>query len=371
MDPMRRVAASTNRSWTDANGNYLADCDLRNPIANGECGAMSNQNFGTDVPASAGGRDFSVNYDPDVTHGWGVRPDSWELAASVQREVLPRVSATVGYSRRWFGNFAIIHNLATTPANYTLYDLPVPVDSRLPNSGGVVKGVATINPDKFGLVNEQVTAAKKFGNRIDRSNSLDMSVNARLQNGLTMQGGVNVGRRLWDDCDLVSQFPEIAGPRALEVNRTTGAMPRGFCRIEQPIQTQLKGFATYTVPRIDLQVSGSFQSLPGPEILANWDVPNTVVAPIIGRNLAGAQRNERVMLIAPFSTYGDRFNQLNFRVAKLVKLGTTRTLVGLDLFNTLNSNAVLSYNNTFGPQWLTPTSILDARLIKVSAQVDF
>lgn len=371
MDPARRVANMANRSWNDLNGNYFPDCDLRNAAANGECGASSNRNFGTDVPASAGGRDFSVNYDPDAISGWGKRPDSWEVAASVQHELLPRVSATAGYSRRWFGNFAFTRNLATTAADYTVFDLPVPVNPRLPNSGGVVTGVATISNEKFGVVNEQVTSASKYGTRSDVSHSVDMSVNARFLNGLTMQGGVNLGRRVWDDCELVTQFPEIVGPRALEVNRVTEAMPRNFCRIEQPIQTQVKGFATYTFPRIDLQVSGTWQSLPGPEILANWDVPSATIAPIIGRPLPGGGRNQRVMLIAPLSTYGDRFNQLNFRVAKTLTFGGARTLVGVDIFNALNSSAVLSYNNTFGPQWLTPTSTIDARLVKISAQVDF
>jgi hypothetical protein len=371
MDPAKRIAASTNRSWTDGNGNYFPDCDLTNSGANGECGAMSNRNFGTDVPASAGGRDFSVNYDPDVTHGWGVRPYSWEFAASVQRELIPRVSATVGYFRRWFGNYAIIYNTATSASDYTLFDLPMPVDSRLPNSGGTVTGVAAISAAKFGQVNEQVTTASRFGDRTDRSHGINIILDARLPNGLTLQGGADLGSRLWDDCELVSQFPEIAGPRMLEQNRILGAMPRDFCRIEQPIQTQVKGFATYTFPRIDVQLSGSWQNLPGPEILANWDMPNADIAQIIGRNLAGGQRNQTVMLLAPFTHYGDRLNQVNLRVAKLLNVAGARALVGVDVFNALNSSAVLSYNNTFGPGWLTPRSIVDARLVKLSAQIDF
>jgi hypothetical protein len=371
MDPARRIASSTSRSWNDLNRDYFPDCNLRDPAANGECGAMSNGNFGTDVPASIGGRDFSVNYDPDVTHGWGVRPYSWEFAASIQHELLPRVSAMAGYTRRWFGNFTMRDNIATTAADYTRFDLPVPVDPRLPNSGGVVTGVATVNPDKFGQVRDQVTAVSKFGKRIDRSQAVDLSVNARLEGGLVLQGGLNLGSRLWDNCELARQFPEMAGLSALEENRASGAPPLQFCRQKQPLQTQVKGFAAYTVPRLDVQVSGTWQSLPGPEILANWDVPNSVVAPIIGRNLAGGARNETVLLLSPLSTYGDRLNQLNFRVAKLLRIRGTRALVGMDLFNALNSSVVLRYNNTFGPQWLTPTSIIDARLLKVSAQIDF
>ena len=36
-----------------------------------------------------------------MSQGWGVRGFNWEYAASVQHEIMPSVSATVGYYRRW------------------------------------------------------------------------------------------------------------------------------------------------------------------------------------------------------------------------------------------------------------------------------
>jgi hypothetical protein len=69
--------------------------------------------------------------------------------------------------------------------------------------------------------------------------------------------------------------------------------------------------------------------------------------------------------------YGDRINQLDFRVAKILRFGRTRSQVGLDLYNALNSSAVQTYNQTFGTRWLTPTLVLPARFAKVSVQFDF
>jgi hypothetical protein len=69
--------------------------------------------------------------------------------------------------------------------------------------------------------------------------------------------------------------------------------------------------------------------------------------------------------------YGDRINQIDFRVAKIIRFGRMRTQVGLDLYNLLNSSAVQTYNQTFGQPYLTPTLVLPARFAKVSAQVDF
>ena len=48
--------------WADANGNYTPDCDLGDFAANGECGPISNQNFG--------GRITTTTYADDVLRGW-------------------------------------------------------------------------------------------------------------------------------------------------------------------------------------------------------------------------------------------------------------------------------------------------------------
>ena len=69
--------------------------------------------------------------------------------------------------------------------------------------------------------------------------------------------------------------------------------------------------------------------------------------------------------------FRDRINQLDVRIAKVLRFGRTRTNVGVDIFNALNAGTVLNSNNTLGSAWLTPTSIMPARFAKVSAQIDF
>jgi len=84
--------------------------------------------------------------------------------------------------------------------------------------------------------------------------------------------------------------------------------------------------------------------------------------------------NVTVNLIEPGTLYGDRVNQLDLKIAKVVRIGTTRTRFSLDLYNTLNSSAVLTYNQTYSPltsSWLTPTSVLGARVAKIGATFDF
>ena len=59
-------------------GDYVPDCDLDEPIINSECGAWSNPAFGSPIGSS-------IN--PDILHGWGVRPADWQFGVSIQREV--------------------------------------------------------------------------------------------------------------------------------------------------------------------------------------------------------------------------------------------------------------------------------------------
>ena len=55
-----------------------------------------------------------------------------------------------------------------------------------------------------------------------------------------------------------------------------------------------------------------------------------------------------------------------FRITERVRLQAN-----LDAYNALNSSAIQSVQTTFGPNWLVPLTILDARLFQVSGQLTF
>ena len=83
--------------------------------------------------------------------------------------------------------------------------------------------------------------------------------------------------------------------------------------------------------------------------------------------------NVTVNLVEPRTFFADRRNNFDFRVAKILRFGRTRTQVGLDIYNLTNTDVVTTYNQTFTSRrsWLTPTAIQPARYVKVSAQFDF
>jgi hypothetical protein len=109
---------------------------------------------------------------------------------------------------------------------------------------------------------------------------------------------------------------------------------------------------------------------------ANWAAPNSATVGL-NRAFAGVGgQTVTVNLIEPGTLHGDRVNQIDLRVAKILRFRRTRTNVGFDISNLTNAAPVLTYNETFIPgqavsTWLTPTSVLQPRYVKVSAQVDF
>ena len=75
------------------------------------------------------------------------------------------------------------------------------------------------------------------------------------------------------------------------------------------------------------------------------------------------------------TTFGDRLNQLDLRFSKIFRLGKSSLDANFDIYNSFNSDAVLTetagYSGTNGGAWLLPTSVLQARIIKFGVRWDF
>jgi hypothetical protein len=176
-----------------------------------------------------------------------------------------------------------------------------------------------------------------------------------------------------DNCDVLAKVPEPLESRSANSGLVTVAnvVPLEYCHAATNWLTQVKFLGSYTVPRVDVLVSGTVQSLPGPEIQANYALPTAVAARTLGRPLSGGAANVTVNLLRPGTQYGDRVNQVDLRIGKLLHLARMRETVSIDLYNALNVNATLAQNNTFGTAWLRPTQIMPPRFAKVSLQLDF
>jgi Carboxypeptidase regulatory-like domain len=361
--PSARIVTSITRGWTDRNGNYVPDCDLDNPFAQSStvdfCGQISNLSFGQPV--------FDTTYDPALLNGWGVRPGDWGFGASLQHEVLPRVSVEVGYFRRGLTNFIVTDNRAQSPDDFGVFSVTAPLDPRLPAGGGyTVSTLYNANPNVASLVDNYVTLASNYGYMSQHYDGMLLNVSARPRSSVVFQGGINGGNIVRDACEIRPLLPELTLPFF------TGTVDP-FCHNRTGWVTRFTGLGAYTIPRIDVQIAGTFRTEQGSGLLANWAVANDVVRQSLGRDLSNNAPNVTVNLIDPGTLYGDRVTEVDLRFAKIFRFGRTRTNVGLDLNNVFNSAPVLSYNTRYverGP-WLTPTAVLQPRYLKISAQVDF
>jgi len=370
--PSSRLQGTTTRPWTDTNKNYIPDCNLSVGTANGECQGIANAAFGTSV--------FTSDLDPTLRNGWGVRPGDWGFGVSVQQQILPRVSVEAGYNRRWLTNFTWDDNVLQATSDYSSFTVVAPVDPRLPSAAqGATSGLLyNANPNVATLTNNvTMLASKAGGNYTQVYNGFLFNLTARPRNGLVFQGGFSTGTQRTDYCGVRAAAPEYT---VLLAQNPTNP----WCNTSTGFLTRYTGLGSYTVPKVDVLVSGTFRSDAGAPLAANWTITNTNPAwqPILnqlGRTPTGANATSvTVNILEPGTLYGDRVNEFDAHIAKIIKIGRTRTNIGFDLYNLLNSSAVLSYNLAFSPTvttgagaWLAPQSVLQPRFWKFSAQVDF
>jgi hypothetical protein len=372
-NPQSAIATSTSRSWNDANGNLVPDCDLRDPNLNGECGPMVNKGFGT--PS------VSTTPDPNWIQGWGKRPYSWAWSLSVDRQVTQGVALTAGFYRTTYGNFTVTRNTAVTPGDFSPYCFTAPTDPRLPSSvsGQQVCGLYDINPDKYGLVNNVVTLASNYGNASEYYNGGDLNVVARLPRGITVSGGWNIGNSI----SLLTTWPGVTtsksnlcvlvnSPQDLHYQVTSGVATG--CQTGNPYQSMIKLNGSVPLPW-GLQAAAVYQNLPGPNYGAIYTATNAQIAPSLGRNLSGGVQTVQVDLLQPLSQYFDyRINQLDLRMSKIIRSGGRKLQLNVDLYNAMNGSYALWTNNNYGTNgstWLRPTSTFDGRLLKFGVQYDF
>jgi hypothetical protein len=352
--PANQQVNNANRTWGDANANFVPDCDLLLPAANGECGPLSNVKFG--LPTN------ETRLGADAFTGFGQRGYNWQGSASLQHELRPGLSLTVAYFRTWYGNFMVTDNQVIAPADFSPYCVTGPSNANLPASGGEqICGLYDIKPEKFGLSDSLVTLSSNYGKQSDVYNGVDITMNLRFGAGGLLSGGIGTGRTVTDNCDVLMDSPQAR-----------------FCRVTLPFagQTQVKVSGAYPLPW-DLQASATYQDLPGIAVTSGYVAGNAEIRPTLGRNLgacgvaATCTATTTIELIEPNTLREDRIRQVDFRLSKSVRVGRYRVQGNIDAYNALNASPILSINNRYGTSWRQPTEILAARTFKLGAVFSF
>ena len=243
----------------------------------------------------------------------------------------------------------------------------------MPGGGGYsIPGLYHVKNEKFSVpVDNLRTYAPDYGSITQVYNGIDMNVNARTSYGLQLQAGTSTGQRKTDYCDIRDDLPEQTGgfSTASEVPQYSPVNP--FCNFSPGVTTRFTAASSYTIPKIHVLVSSTFQSGPGEPLAANWTVsPRTHrMARRIVRRRAEHHDQGAQSTVMTFP----RVNQLDLRIGKILRFNGQRANLSLDLFNALNADTVLTYNQNFTPggAWLVPTSVLTARTAKITVSTDF
>ena len=338
--------ATQTRSWNDANGDKTI-LNADGSIQTNEVITPANSNFGQ----------ITSRPDPNLARGY-----NWEYSAVVQRELRPRLSVTAGYYRRDFYNIQVTDNQNLDLTQWTPYSINTPADSRLPLAGQPISMYTLTTGGFSAVVDNLVTFSTQNKTTY---NGVEFTANARGTKYLLF-GGVTTDRRASTTCDG-------------DTTATTGRdNPNGlrFCDSVPPYLTTVKASAAYTFP-YDIQLSGSFSSIPVLLVNANY----TVTAAVAGRPIIGsvsqtvASGSTIVNLVEPGSLFLDTQNRLDMRLGKTFRVDRYRIQGFMDVFNVMNAGTVVRINETYANagtnSWLTPTGIMDGRYVRFGMQMSF
>jgi hypothetical protein len=356
---------TASRTFIDFNGNHQPDCNMLLNAPNGECIAADLGNFANP--------NATTIINPAVLNGWGVRPYDWQYGVSVQQEIAPRTSLEVGFARRDFRNFFVYDNINISASDFSLQTFTAPSNSKLPSGGGNVVSYEILNAAAANRpIQNKFTFASDYGDWTNHWNGVDITVTSRLNNNLTLNLGSSTGRAIVDYCGVAAKVPEMLNGALTNPSPFTSNIYQlaNSCRKEESWQTQVRGYATYILPKIDVLASGIFRFQPNssfgvgatPEgnstgLSANWVAPN----------------GQTVNLLPPGQYFADRINQVDARFGKILKFGKTSTNIAIDILNLFNANTGTAFQQNYGDGsgYLAPTQILNPRFVRFNVTMDF
>ena len=175
---------------------------------------------------------------------------------------------------------------------------------------------------------------------------IDVGFNARLPHGGRLFGGTTTERTLNNNCNTAAQNPGA-------LLYCDDSHLEGGASI--PWKTQFKLSGTYPLPWFGLILNGSYQALPGYTLTqTTYSLSTTsggtkyITCPgnsaalgcVVGARVAPAQVSTTLSVpLDPSNvTQTPRTNQVDFGIAKRLKIGRLRIDPKIDMFNALNSH---------------------------------
>jgi len=389
--PFTSSVSSAFRNWNDANGNYIPDCNLQDFTPNGECGGISNANFGKFIPTSTTFSDDVLKKNRDYL---------WDINLDLQHEITHGLSVNFAYNHNWDGNFTTVQRIVNGqplgPDAYDEFCITVPNDSRLAGAGQTRCGFYDIKPELFGqgtlnVVNAKELVGKNGNTRLPQRywDGVTIGMNGRLPYDIRVGGGLDIGRNIDDHCftvDIPNQPKDVNGSDGATLTwngfNSTG---QGACRVVTSWKDTADFRINGSIP-IKGGFNGSFifRNTPGAAQNAVLTATAANISFKNGRAASTLTTAQALNLITPNSLFGPRFNQLDLAINKTLDIGWGKLRLAYDVYNALNSNSIQNVTTAYSAsvvngqfvsaatnRWLRPTTFLDPRLMRVTASIQF
>ena len=312
------------------------------------------------------------------------REYNWEYNIGIQHELLPRVSLNVGWYRRVFGDIEQRSNEALLACDTSTAVAGVPCGSWIPfvvsfddpvGRAAVLRGLGQnfdidttsflaydLDPAYRGLVDQLDVTSD-----INRNyyNGFEVSLQARLPNGGNIFGGWTAHQHIQDTCGLTANPNGIGIEDPIRGSDENVLRGGRFCNQSElgiPFRNDFKLFGAYPLPG-DFEFSGSIQAYSGGERELRWSIPSGYFPG--GVRTQGAT----VQVFEPGTNYYDYWTQVDIAFRKILRFGNYESSVQLDLYNLMNSAAIVDENDSYGGSWGLPTRLLQGRLARLAFQV--
>ena len=372
------AASSDTRTWTDRNGDGIAQ--------DSEIGPSTNVNFGkvANIPT----------LDPNFK-----RDRYTQFSAGVSQQIFSRSTVGVSWYRRTVANLAYLQNRAVDPvADWIPFQIQNPYEAGTPITAYTMTNAAVQSrPAQFFQTNVDSSRVSNTYTGFEFGSTLRLPRAGFLFAGYTLE-------RLSDQrCDanigLLIAGSNITNASLNDPNSYRFCDQRGLI----PFRGDLKVAGAIPV-KWGVDFSWSINSSPNAERYTNWDITRTSRYPtdcdscandpagkttanpggkalVIPTNVNLIQTTLRIPLLSPGAKYQDRLNQLDVGVKKNFKIGEkVRLQAQLDVFNVMNASTVLVQGQNLTTLGLPlsasgpggqPTQILQARLTRLAFQIHF
>ena len=171
---------------------------------------------------------------------------------------------------------------------------------------------------------------------------MDLTIAARMRNGTQIQGGMNTGRTVHQ---LLRRHRFAVGDGGFHSEQ-----PHGILRVDPPFwRPEFKISGSTNLP-YGVQVSAVYQQIPGIPITTSYVATNAEVANTLGRPLSGSASTVSITNVIPQSVFFEPkgLKQLDLRFIRNFRFGRTRLQALFDIYNSLNSAAILSETTAYG-----------------------